>query len=205
MYESKKYELAERTLYNKYKIEKLIFKGLHRHGDNYSNVFESLPRSIRSLYTHALQSYIWNLIVSRRIKEYGLKLVVNDLVGVRKSTTSNEVAQKQEEEIEEDLEALKEEVVDDDEEVETVLITQENINNFTIHDLVAPLYGPSTIIPPESILYSYIQDVLHSLELTDQDFVKNSKLYCFKGQFRKAIVKPAKADFKIISHMNPKD
>lgn len=35
--------------------------------------------------------------------------------------------------------------------------------------------------------------------------MKNSKLYCFKGQFRKALVKPAKAAFKIISHLNPKD
>jgi hypothetical protein len=31
--------MAEKLLYNKYKIEKLIFKGLQRHGENYSNVF----------------------------------------------------------------------------------------------------------------------------------------------------------------------
>ena len=54
-------------------------------GDNFINVFETLPRSIKSLYAHALQSYLWNRIVSSRIKEYGLKLVVGDIVGVKSS------------------------------------------------------------------------------------------------------------------------
>jgi hypothetical protein len=43
------------------------------------------------------------------------------------------------------------------------------------------------------------------LELKDEDFVKNSKLYCFKGQFRKIIAKPTKVEFKILHHANPKE
>ena len=62
---------------------------------NYQNVFESLPRSIKSLYVHALQSYIWNKVVSRRIKTYGTNLVLHDLVGIK---TKNE--QKEEQEVE---------------------------------------------------------------------------------------------------------
>ncbi len=53
----------------------MLFKGLARYGKNFQNVFDSLPRSIKTLYCHALQSYIWNKIVSRRLKNYGLKLV----------------------------------------------------------------------------------------------------------------------------------
>lgn len=68
LYDSKDYRKAESALQNKYKIEKLIFKGLHKMGESYQNIFETLPRSIKSLYAHALQSYVWNRVVSKRIK-----------------------------------------------------------------------------------------------------------------------------------------
>lgn len=95
LYEKKEYFKAEKLMHNKYKIEKMIFKGLQKNGENYINVFETLPRSVRSLYTHALQSYIWNRIVSRRIKEYGLKLVINDLVGIKKTDKNNQGEENQ--------------------------------------------------------------------------------------------------------------
>ena len=66
---------------NKYKIEKNLFKGLKKYGKNYQNVFESLPRSMRTLYPHSLQSFLWNKIVSRRVKEFGLQVCVGDIVG----------------------------------------------------------------------------------------------------------------------------
>jgi tRNA pseudouridine13 synthase len=37
---------------------------------------------MKTLYCHALQSYIWNKAVSRRVRDYGLSLVEGDLVGV---------------------------------------------------------------------------------------------------------------------------
>jgi tRNA pseudouridine13 synthase len=37
---------------------------------------------MKTLYCHALQSYVWNKVVSRRIRDYGLVLVEGDIVGV---------------------------------------------------------------------------------------------------------------------------
>lgn len=80
-YHNEEYAKAERCLPNKYKIQKNLFKGLKKHGKNYQNVFESLPRSMRTLYLHSLQSYLWNKMVSRRISEKGLNICKGDIVG----------------------------------------------------------------------------------------------------------------------------
>jgi tRNA pseudouridine13 synthase len=61
----------------------MLFKALHKFGENHQNAFESLPRSVKSLYTHSLQSYIWNRIASRRLREKGLELCEGDFVGRR--------------------------------------------------------------------------------------------------------------------------
>lgn len=32
------------------------------------------------MYVHAYQSYVWNMVVSRRLQEHGLSIAVGDLV-----------------------------------------------------------------------------------------------------------------------------
>ena len=130
----------------------MLLKSLGRLGLNFMNVFESLPRSIKSLYVHALQSYIWNKVVSRRMKEHGLKLVLHDLVGVKGKIDPKEEKPNEDEEDEVDEEGGEEE------KVEIIEVTKENIDKYTIFDVVAPLYGPSAEIPKTSIIFQYIQD-----------------------------------------------
>ena len=45
---------------------------------------EEIPRQQRLLYCHAYQSYLWNKVVSRRIRTYGIKVMAGDLVIKRK-------------------------------------------------------------------------------------------------------------------------
>jgi len=46
---------------------------------------------MKTLYCHALQSYLWNKITSRRLREHGKKLVVGDLVGVKRVSKNETV------------------------------------------------------------------------------------------------------------------
>ena len=39
-----------------------------------------VARNTQLMYVHSYQSYVWNTMVSRRIRELGLKPVVGDLV-----------------------------------------------------------------------------------------------------------------------------
>ena len=41
-----------------------------------------IPRNLRSMYAHAYQSYIWNLVTSERVKLSSTEPMVGDLVFV---------------------------------------------------------------------------------------------------------------------------
>jgi tRNA pseudouridine13 synthase len=78
------------------------------------------------MYLHAYQSFIWNEAVSKRIELYGLAPCIGDLVQSAKNrrNKSNEDSGKT-----------------------AVYITSENINSFTIEDVVLPLPGHDVLYP----------------------------------------------------------
>ncbi|MFA5125498.1 MAG: tRNA pseudouridine(13) synthase TruD [archaeon] len=53
--------------------EKAILNHLIRNPNDYAGAFQTLPRKIQYLFTHAFQSDIYNKILAERIKQYGEK------------------------------------------------------------------------------------------------------------------------------------
>lgn len=64
-----------------------------------------------------------------------------------------------------------------------------------------PLYGTQIQLPENSIAYEYLKDELKALDVTFEDFNPNSKQLCFKGMYRKMLIKPTGVSFKTISHL----
>ncbi|KAG8577170.1 hypothetical protein GDO81_010094 [Engystomops pustulosus] len=74
-------DAALRKLPVKRCVEGQLLRGLSKYGlKNIVTAFGIIPRNNRLMYIHSYQSYVWNNMVSRRIEEYGLKVVPGDLV-----------------------------------------------------------------------------------------------------------------------------
>ncbi|NP_001016884.1 pseudouridylate synthase 7 homolog [Xenopus tropicalis] len=74
-------EAALRKLPVKRCVEGQLLRGLSMYGlKNIVSAFGIIPRNNRLMYIHSYQSYVWNNMVSKRIEEYGLKVVPGDLV-----------------------------------------------------------------------------------------------------------------------------
>lgn len=120
------------------------------------------------MYLHSYQSLIWNKIVSLRIKKYGLKPIVGDLVYKDNALKEvpNEVIDIDENQEESDL--INEKCL----EVET--ISEENLSKYTVFDVVYPLPGCDVCYPDNEIGQWYI-DMLAEDNLTSEKLLKKNK------------------------------
>jgi tRNA pseudouridine13 synthase len=130
-----------------------------------------IPRNLRTMYVHAYQSYIWNLVVSERIKLSSTKPLVGDLVFADQSADDEQGTCELS-----DLEPRKcmsearaDNKVDETSKgwrpshqtsssQEVKQLTEEDLPNYTIHDVLMPLPGWNIDYPAGEIgeLYTKI-------------------------------------------------
>ncbi len=71
------------------------------------------------MYVHSYASLVWNKMVSWRLREYGMKPVIGDLVRIQGAESESVVE----------------------------FVTEENLLNVTIHDIVLPTPGYDILYP----------------------------------------------------------
>ncbi|KAH8322170.1 hypothetical protein KR059_006688 [Drosophila kikkawai] len=210
---------AAAQIYGDKFIEKKLLDGLARFGESdYSSALRQIPRNMLMLYPHAYQSLVFNRIASRRIKEFGLKLIPGDLVYVEQEQEQNqeepnEVSGEKEQKEEENTEDLPETLGEDETiEEESIFkrkvrpLTAEDIasGSFRLSDVVLPLPGHDITYPANECGVWY-EEMLAEVGLTSDLLKHKEKTYALGGAYRKMIIQPTDLKWSFRLYNTPED
>ncbi|ORX79103.1 tRNA pseudouridine synthase D [Anaeromyces robustus] len=148
----------------------------------YSNALLNIPRNLRMMYVHAYQSYIWNMAATYHIEKYGYKPAVGDLVITEEKQKSMDDKKKRNQHKE-----------------RPDIITSENINKYSIYDIVLPMPGHD-IIYPDNEIKDYYEKLLKKDGINPKDMKTVNREYFLPGSYRKLIVKPGNVEWSVIGY-----
>ncbi|KCV68458.1 hypothetical protein H696_04752 [Fonticula alba] len=169
-------------LESRHLIEISFVKSLIQHGPtSFQNAFSSLPRHLRSLYAHSLQSLIWNRAVSERVRRFGLVPVVGDLVldPASRGTADGLVADDAE-----DAAVLVDAQAGNEKKpiAKAIAITEDTLANYTIDDVVLPMAGADILFPPN--MQDFYNAEFAKLEMDLQAFKEQATKLVIYGAYR---------------------
>ncbi|KAF1892198.1 hypothetical protein Lal_00036557 [Lupinus albus] len=138
--------------------ERAVLQSLKKSPGNYQQALKSIPRTLRMMYVHSYQSYLWNHAASMRVQKYGTEQVVlGDLV-YSKEIPSGKVMELVEPECVDDCSATNDNNNNEDEvsgdfheekNSNVKVVTSEVLNSgcYTIDDVILPMPGSRVIYP----------------------------------------------------------
>lgn len=158
----------------------------------YFNAIMGIPRNLRIMYGHSYQSYIWNLVASKRIQLYGLEVVEGDLVLCNNEKNSNEYNEE-----------LNKKIIDNEDDDEIIQdikelpglrarpITKEEIESkkFNIYDVVLPTPGFDVIYPTNEKLREVYVEIMKKDNLDPFNMTRKVREFSLSGSYRNLIAK----------------
>ncbi|XP_074098708.1 pseudouridine synthase 7 isoform X2 [Cotesia typhae] len=189
------------------KIEVKLLKGITINGPNSpQNALDSIPRNTLLMYIHSYQSFVWNNMVSRRIKELGRKPVVGDLVYVSDSVADKVEVEEEEKGIDENEESKKEPIDNGkDEKLENEkkplpvvkILAEEDLANYTLADVVMPQPGYKVTYP------TYAKDWYEEFMAKDGlslDLQNKNRRFALGGAYRKIVQIPEGLSWRVVQY-----
>ncbi|CAI0384143.1 unnamed protein product [Linum tenue] len=193
--------------------ERAILQCLKKAPGNYSQAMKAIPRTLRMMYVHSYQSYLWNHAASLRFQKYGRQVVVGDLVYPIDDVTEKEtiVAATSEctvepEEIDncsylDEASAIE---LPEKKNLRAKVVTAEDIiaGKYAIDDIILPMPGSRTIFPANDI-----SDVYHDsakkdgVNLTESVHnVKEFSIASMTGSYRQVFHKPRDFEWQLLKY-----
>lgn len=208
-YEKAYYAVPRNCVAEKHILDKMR-SGKWMKGD-WTGAFGNVPRTLRLMYVHAYQSYLWNRLVSERVEKFGSEIVVEgDLVfddGRDDWQAEGDFLDEKddEEEDEDDLRngTLSHVVPTWQRPVKTLTTADVDSGKYTIYDVILPLPGTSITLPP-----GWMSDLYHTLlstsSLTPSHLI-SSKIpeYQLKGSYRRLLVLPRNFSYRLTTYTDP--
>ncbi|KAL9274144.1 hypothetical protein AKJ16_DCAP18869, partial [Drosera capensis] len=180
---------------------------------NHLQALISVPRTLRMMYVHSYQSYLWNHAASARVQKYGADgVVLGDLVYSKDNAGVSLLrvcSSKHEDDFEEDLtcsnldELPELDFPTDGNQCVKVVDADDLVKGtYTIDDVVLPLPGSRAIYPANDIA-----DIYHDLagkdkiSLTENAHnVKEFSITSMTGGYRRVFQKPLDFGWEILTY-----
>ena len=177
--------------------ERQILTVLSQRPADFVGAISTLPRTMRMMYVRALQSYIWNFMVSTRLKLDANNVIEGDLVYIERAdeVSVQATSQSQSTEISSaeestDSHNVGDDTMDDNIDMNKVhIVTADDITNtrFKLTDVVLPLPGYRMQYPRHQVTESY-DELLMSIGLERDHFSQSAlKEYRLSGQYRRIL------------------
>lgn len=161
-----------------------VLQSLAAHPLDYKKAFSCITKTMRMMFVHALQSYLWNKVASFRLEKLGPTVVVGDLVFADPNAKSLEDLGEQE--------GLP----------KVHVVTEDDAKNgkYTVENVVLPLIGVNTL-DPENECSKMFDAILAEHGIT-RDMIHNVKDRSFlcTGDYRKLICRPSDVDFEVLEY-----
>ncbi|CAE6491897.1 unnamed protein product [Rhizoctonia solani] len=221
--EEKDLEQALRLIPRRCVAERCILENYKKHDGTDRNLLgglSAIPRNLRLMYVHAYQSYVWNAVVSERIKLFGRAPVVGDIV-YDDDDTSGDLGCRDDDAGDEDGEGSKVEEANDavDEDAsekarkewksgkrttprKVKILTEEDLSRYSMFDIVMPLPGTDVAYPGGKLGEMYRQ-FLKLDGLNPEDFNHKQKEYALGGSYRKIIHHPKSLSWTTMRYTDP--
>lgn len=158
-----------------------ILQSLAKNPFDYKKAFSRIPKNLRMMFIHAVQSLIWNRATSHRIaKMDGNNVLVGDLV-----RNANKIENSSESKVR--------------------IVTESDVaaKKYTMEDILVPLVGNKTVFPTNE-LGDVLKRLLSDIGLTIELFknVEDREIRA-NGDYRNAIVHPKDFDYSIKEYYHP--
>ncbi|XP_063230997.1 pseudouridylate synthase 7 homolog [Bacillus rossius redtenbacheri] len=183
-----------------------LLQGLMKNGSDKMGALNFIPRNLRLLYLHSYQSLVWNKIVSRRIKEFGLKPVVGDLV---LADRGDGTCADSEQELGADAPdgepaGQVEQECSEVNGLRVSVLTQDSVKDASMSDVVLPLPGYSVKYPENEVARWY-EELLKADGLTSATMRQKAKSYSLAGTYRHLVKHPENLSWKTLRYSSPDD
>ncbi|KAI6035142.1 tRNA pseudouridine synthase D [Pisolithus orientalis] len=194
--------------------ERCILESYKKQGGETRNALGALstiPRNLRLMYIHAYQSYVWNAVVSERIRICGCERAVpGDLVfeeaSARKSSDSdeemNDSMMPDETTDQQDGQSSRSKKKQPWVPPKIITLTTENAHKYSIFDVVMPLPGRDVAYPGGSLGERY-REFLKKDGLDPDNFLRKQKEYTLNGSYRKIFQLPKNLSWSTIRYTDP--
>lgn len=83
-------------------------------------------------------------------------------------------------------------------------LTTKDLSMYTMHDVVFPIPGSSTVYP-KNIVADWYQELLAEDGLTSESFDSRVRQFSLQGGYRKVLKKPKNMSWRIVKYTNPED